>query len=124
MNLGRPASIPDSYVRLDLPKLDETLVISMVDSMDVQSSGLFFNCTSVRSLYKQLFNIIDLLYEQTLGCDPPLSVSELIGHILLIEQNLVTWETTLPEHLPLVTVEEIREAQPVDPNGPQHFLKF
>lgn len=45
MTLGRPASIPDSYVQVELPRHDEDLIVSGVKPQDVQMSTDFFNKT-------------------------------------------------------------------------------
>jgi hypothetical protein len=45
MTLGRPASIPDTYVRVELPKHDEDVVVRNVKPQDVQMSTIFFNKT-------------------------------------------------------------------------------
>ncbi|KAJ5406403.1 C6 transcription factor [Penicillium sp. CMV-2018d] len=127
MTLGRPAAIPDSFVRLDLPTNDidgdGPTEIPIVDSKTFQMSVEFFNSTIL--LYKQLFNIVDLLYGQNLGCDPPPTVSESVGHILSAEQHLVTWEKSLPQHMKLITVKNIRDGSGKMPDPPQFFsLKF
>ncbi|KAJ5954862.1 C6 transcription factor [Penicillium viridicatum] len=127
MTLGRPAAIPDSFVRLDLPTNDidgdGPTEIPIVDCKTFQMSVEFFNSTIL--LYKQLFNIVDLLYGQNLGCDPPLTVSECVGHILSAEQHLVTWEKSLPQHIELITVKKIRDNSGKMPDPPQFFsLKF
>ncbi|KUM58158.1 hypothetical protein ACN42_g9007 [Penicillium freii] len=127
MTLGRPAAIPDSFVRLDLPTNDINgdgpTEIPIVDSKTFQMSVEFFNSTIL--LYKQLFNIVDLLYGQNLGCDPPPTVSESVGHILSAEQHLVTWEKSLPQHMKLITVKNIRDGSGKMPDPPQFFsLKF
>jgi hypothetical protein len=45
MTLGRPASIPDSYVRVELPRHDDGLIVPNVKPQDVQMSTVFFNKT-------------------------------------------------------------------------------
>ncbi|KAH8700315.1 C6 transcription factor [Talaromyces proteolyticus] len=122
MTLGRPATIPDNYVRLELPKHDDDLVVPMVDPRDVQMSTLFFNNTIL--LYKQLFVTIDELYDQNLGCESQLSVSEKISKILSISQTLEAWKTSLPEGLGLVTVQELQNATRPAPEEPQFSFKF
>ncbi|KAJ5654894.1 C6 transcription factor [Penicillium lividum] len=127
MTLGRPAAIPDSFVRLDLPTNhingDGPTEIPIVDSETFQMSVDFFNSTIL--LYKQLFNIVDLLYGQNLGCDPPLTVGESVGQILSAEQNLAAWEKSLPQPIELITVKKIRDANGEMPDRPRFFsLKF
>ncbi|KAJ5317835.1 hypothetical protein N7508_002343 [Penicillium antarcticum] len=127
MTLGRPAAIPDSFVRLDLPTNDINgdgpTPMPIVDGLTFQMSVDFFNSTIL--LYKQLFNIVDLLYGQNLGCDPPLTVSESVGHILSVEHHFVAWEKALPQHIKLLTVRKIREVNGKMPDPPQFFsMKF
>lgn len=55
------------------------------------------------TLYKQLWNILDLLYGQNIGCDTPISVSETVAHIFSMEQHLFTWERSLHTSLQLVS---------------------
>lgn len=45
MTLGRPAAIPDSYVRVELPKHDPESVFNNVNPQDVRTSTDFFNQT-------------------------------------------------------------------------------
>ncbi|KAJ5557488.1 C6 transcription factor [Penicillium frequentans] len=127
MTLGRPPAIPDSFVRLDLPTNningDGPTQMPIVDSTTFQMSVDFFNSTIL--LYKQLFVIVDLLYGQNLGCDPPLTVSQSVGHILSVEQQFVVWERSLPQNIDIVTVNRIREGNGDMPDPPQfHSLKF
>ncbi|KAF3405249.1 hypothetical protein DPV78_002585 [Talaromyces pinophilus] len=125
MTLGRPASIPDSYVRVELPKHDENLIVPLVPNVmpqDAQMSTIFFNKTIL--LYQQLFFIIDQLYGQNLGCDEPISVGESITKILSISQSLEVWERSLPENLSLVTLNDIQEAKQPDYGEAQFTLKF
>ncbi|KAJ5753289.1 C6 transcription factor [Penicillium odoratum] len=127
MTLGRPAAIPDSFVRLDLPTNDINgdgpTEIPIVDSETFQMSVDFFNSTIL--LYKQLFKIVDLLYGQNLGCDPPLTVGESVRHILSAEQHLAAWEKSLPQLIELITVKKIRDANGEMPDRPRFYsLKF
>ncbi|KAJ5662856.1 C6 transcription factor [Penicillium longicatenatum] len=129
MTLGRPPAIPDNFVRLDLPTNhisdhgDSPTHMPFVDSTTFQMSVDFFNCTIL--LYKQLFVTVDLLYGQNLGCDPPHTVSQSVGHILTVEQQFVAWERSLPKNINVVTVKRIREGDGDMPDPPQfHSLKF
>jgi hypothetical protein len=58
MTFGRPASIPDDYIRLELPKvLDDDLCSMNQESVGV-NSVLFFNATmSVTPPNSVLFNL-------------------------------------------------------------------
>ncbi|RHZ43500.1 putative C6 transcription factor [Aspergillus thermomutatus] len=107
MTFGRPAAIPNSYVKLELPsdyKLTDELPIS---NSQVDALGLaFFNSTI--TLYKQMWNTMELLYGQNLGCDSSLSVSQTIAHTFSIEQSVFSWERSLPDTLRLTSCESLR----------------
>jgi hypothetical protein len=77
-----------------------------------------------RLLYKHLFDIIDQLYGQNLGCEPPLPVAECISRILNIGQDLAAWEESLPIPLQIITLNEIRMAKQPTADAPQSHLKF
>ncbi|GLI76936.1 hypothetical protein PoHVEF18_005214 [Penicillium ochrochloron] len=121
MTFGRPSSIPDYYVRLELPsKRDFEKSSAFVDDETSYLSVSFFNSTI--TLYKQLWNILDLLYGQNIGCDTPLSVSETVAHIFSMEQHLFTWERSLHPSLQLVST-TILNQMPLDQTfpSPQYF---
>ncbi|KAJ5355472.1 uncharacterized protein N7496_012684 [Penicillium cataractarum] len=112
MTFGRPSSIPDYYVKLELPsKRDFEKSSAFVDDETSYLSVSFFNSTI--TLYKQLWNILDLLYGQNIGCDTPLSVSETVAHIFSMEQHLFSWERSLPPSLQLVSTAILTE-MPLD----------
>ncbi|KAI3012293.1 transcriptional regulator family: Fungal Specific TF [Aspergillus niger] len=108
MTFGRPAAIPDCYVKLDLPAFQgRSEVLSIGNETDAHNSIRFFNATV--TLYKQIANIIDRIYGQNLGCDSPLSIGETVGRVLGIENQLFSWVLGLPESLRQVTVQSMRE---------------
>ncbi|KAL3446130.1 fungal-specific transcription factor domain-containing protein [Aspergillus insuetus] len=102
MTFGRPAAIPNSYVKLELPAGDVFVDASTV--VDEQTSSLslsLYNATI--TLYNQMSKTIDLLYGQNLGCDPPSSISEIIAHVFSLEQDLFSWERALPDSVRLIS---------------------
>ncbi|OQE36175.1 hypothetical protein PENCOP_c012G02469 [Penicillium coprophilum] len=102
MTFGRPAAIPDSYVKLELPtkrKFENSP--GLVDDETAALSVAFFNSTI--GLYKQLWNVLELLYGQNIGCDDPLPVSETVAHIFSLEQHLFSWERSLAHPLRLIS---------------------
>ncbi|KAL4896204.1 fungal-specific transcription factor domain-containing protein [Aspergillus ambiguus] len=108
MTFGRPSAIPDNYVKLDLPAMNGSMDTSSMRDNDTSSLSIaFFNSTI--TLYKQMWNIIDILYGQNLGCDALLSVSEIVAHVFSVEQHLFSWEKCLPDSLRLVSPASIRE---------------
>lgn len=56
-----------------------------------------------------MWNVIDLLYGQNLGCDAPLSVSETVAQALSVERHLFAWEKCLPDSLRLLSSAGINE---------------
>ncbi|KAJ5673980.1 hypothetical protein N7462_009419 [Penicillium macrosclerotiorum] len=111
MTFGRPSSIPDSYVKLELPsKRDFEKSSAFIDDETSYLSVAFFNSTI--TLYKQLWNVLDLLYGQNIGCGSPLSVTETVAHIFSMEQNLFSWERSLVQSLQLVSTATLDEMPP------------
>ncbi|XRM46491.1 hypothetical protein ABZX51_009523 [Aspergillus tubingensis] len=109
MTFGRPAAIPNSYVKLELPVCDITVdSLSVVDEQTSSLSLALYNATI--TLYNQIWNAIDVLYGQNLGCDPPLSVSQTVAHVFSLEQELFAWERQLPNSLGLIKLHGVEEA--------------
>ncbi|KAJ5981588.1 hypothetical protein N7522_013572 [Penicillium canescens] len=108
MTFGRPPAIPDSYVQLDLPILDSTTEVQpFVDNETIHHSIQFYNCTI--TLYKQMGNIIDQIYGQNLACGPGLSVSETVGRVLAIENQLFSWNMALPDSFRQLSLQGLRK---------------
>ncbi|CAI7564144.1 unnamed protein product [Penicillium glandicola] len=107
MTFGRPAAIPDGYVKLELPtKREFENSTGLVDDETAALSVAFFNSTI--GLYKQLWNVLELLYGQNIGCDGPLPVSETVAHIFSLEQHLFSWERSLSHPLQLISSASIQ----------------
>ncbi|KAJ5963484.1 uncharacterized protein N7479_003360 [Penicillium vulpinum] len=125
MTFGRPAAIPDSYVKLELPtKREFENSTGLADDETAALSVAFFNSTI--GLYKQLWNVLELLYGQNIGCDGPLPVSETVAHIFSLEQQLFSWERSLAHPLQLTSSASI-ENLPYDQISPDSqclSLKF
>ncbi|CAI7629374.1 unnamed protein product [Penicillium pancosmium] len=113
MTFGRPAAIPDNYVKLDLPsKRDFDESSALVNDKTTFLSLTFFNSTI--TLYKQLWNVLDLLYGQNIGCDDPLPTTEVISNIFSMEQWLFSWERSLDPNLQLISTFQL-DSMPRDP---------
>ncbi|KAJ5403234.1 hypothetical protein N7509_003105, partial [Penicillium cosmopolitanum] len=113
MTFGRPAAIPDNYVKLDLPsKRDFDESSALVNDETTFLSLTFFNSTI--TLYKQLWNVLDLLYGQNIGCDGPLPTTEVISNIFTMEQRLFSWERSLDPNLQLISTSQL-DGMPRDP---------
>ncbi|TLS29315.1 hypothetical protein PpBr36_00003 [Pyricularia pennisetigena] len=108
MTLGRPCSIPESHVKLNLPRPwptnanDKSLTSYGTPNAGAQGedSLIFFNATI--SLYKIMWNVIDLLYEGNLGCEPSKNIFDIASHLLRIEHQLLEWQQSLPPTMLLV----------------------
>ncbi|KAF4631594.1 hypothetical protein G7Y89_g6531 [Cudoniella acicularis] len=97
MTFGRPAAIPDDYVRIQLP-----IHLGPGDGTDgvlQEVSVAFFNATI--TLYKIMWTVIDLSYGGNIGCDPPTSAFDTVSRLFGLEQQMVDWERRLPKSLGL-----------------------
>ncbi|KAL2204830.1 hypothetical protein CC79DRAFT_1335435 [Sarocladium strictum] len=92
MTFGRPFSIPQEYVRVDLP--------TPIGDLQPDMSVAFYNAT-IR-LYAILANIIGSLYGYNLGSEKEATDTLIVTHILQISQDLSLWQMSLPSHLSLV----------------------
>lgn len=70
--------------------------------------------TSLSTLYRQLWNVLDLLYGQNIGCDAPLPTTEIISNIFSLEQQLFSWERSLDPNLQLISTSQLG-GMPRDP---------
>lgn len=68
-----------------------------------------------------MWNIIDLLYGQNLGCDAPLPVSETVAQVFSMEQHMFSWEKCLPDSLRLISPGMLKEATHAPANDIQFF---
>ncbi|KAJ5556797.1 hypothetical protein N7494_000712 [Penicillium frequentans] len=120
MTFGRPGAIPDSYVQLSMPSTHQFEVSSAVVDAETYSLGVsFFNSTI--TLYKNLWNVLDSLYGQNIGCEDALSVSETVSHVFSIEQNLFSWERSLPASLQLITRADLDKMSQEKISGTKSF---
>ncbi|CAL5868861.1 uncharacterized protein PFLUO_LOCUS3088 [Penicillium psychrofluorescens] len=90
MTFGRPCTIPESYVKLDMP-LKDMQVLSPAPKSETyqQLDGWFF--TAAIKLYVVLFNVLDTCYCQNLGFEHPLTTADAIPQILEGERQLEEW---------------------------------
>ncbi|KAF2501403.1 hypothetical protein BU16DRAFT_450555 [Lophium mytilinum] len=106
MTFGRPAAIPDSYVRLELP-VDFDCIAADNSAVDPRkrNSTLFYTMTI--TLYKVMWNVIDLLYAANIGCGSSTSVLDFMAYLFKMEQQLMEWERSLPANMALRKSQEI-----------------
>ncbi|OGM51099.1 hypothetical protein ABOM_000172 [Aspergillus bombycis] len=110
MTLGRPAAIPDCYVKLELPANHECIDTSAImDNTTADLSVSCLNCTI--ALYRQLSNIIDILFDHNLDSGTSLSINEIISHISSMEDNLCVWQILLPHGLTILAATGLRDEQ-------------
>ncbi|VTO81501.1 unnamed protein product [Fusarium graminearum] len=100
MTFGRPCSIPEEYIRLDLPKplaSDETQQLSTP-------------LTQLSQLYRIMGKIIVSLYGSNLGCEDQASDTSTMTYIIQFEQELTDWQNSLPHRLSLRSTNEVAQA--------------
>ncbi|KAE8381201.1 fungal-specific transcription factor domain-containing protein [Aspergillus bertholletiae] len=121
MTLGRPAAIPDSYVKLELPANHESIDTSII--MDNTTADLSISCLNYTiALYKQLANIIDILFDHNLDSGTSLSINEIISHISSMEDSLCVWQISLPHGLTILSAAELRDGNQQQPTGNAEFF--
>ncbi|KAJ3546805.1 hypothetical protein NM208_g1825 [Fusarium decemcellulare] len=102
MTYGRPSTISEDYVRLDLPT-------PVIGDATEDISVAFYNATIM--LYKMLWNIMGKLYGYNLGCGP-LSGVDTITQIFHLQQSLDEWRDKLPVALHLVSSSNLADVNP------------
>ncbi|KAJ5220557.1 transcriptional regulatory protein GAL4, partial [Penicillium chermesinum] len=94
MTFGRPAMIPESYCKLDLPAATFQIVgNSTSSSKEPRGDATFYTATV--TLYDVMYRIIDSCYGQNLGLDETRSDSDLLTVILKGEEQLHAWKSSL-----------------------------
>ncbi|CAH0052294.1 unnamed protein product [Clonostachys solani] len=107
MTLGRPASIPESYSRLELPKYYDGIEPWPRQPWQLQRCrhSTDFFCATIR-LYAIIGDTIDLLYGSNLGCGDELTDYELVIRTLKLRRRIDEWYKQLPPHMPIIKAEE------------------
>ncbi|KUJ16925.1 uncharacterized protein LY89DRAFT_707337 [Mollisia scopiformis] len=108
MTFGRPATIPDDYIRIPLPR--SLLRVGNSEEYDANDherevSVDFFNATI--TLYKIMWNVINELYGGNIGCGTPTTVLNTVSQLFSIEQQLGEWQLLLPPSLGLCNVNDL-----------------
>ncbi|KAH8799845.1 fungal-specific transcription factor domain-containing protein [Xylogone sp. PMI_703] len=119
MTFGRPPTIPESYVRLDLPVPYATLQHPIVIVEKGESLSIaFYNGTI--TLYRVLSQIIDSLYSNNIACSDNSNAVDTVARVYGIETQLSEWQRGLPPEMKLINEEDIttnRLPPENDPSG-------
>jgi len=104
MTLGRPVSIPESFVRVGLPQVVEDTQASTMstgNSKEDPTSVQFFTATII--LYRLMSEVFDALYGSNVGLEAASDVFEIAPHLLRFEQKFAHWQHSLPAAMPLIS---------------------
>ncbi|KAL7894090.1 fungal-specific transcription factor domain-containing protein [Trichoderma sp. SZMC 28014] len=94
MTFGRPCTIPESYIKLDMPLNDMQMLGTYLEVEPCpQLDGAFF--TAAIKLYAILYNVLDSCYGQNLGFEDPASVSSAISRVFDGQHQLDLWRLQL-----------------------------
>ncbi|CAN9239827.1 unnamed protein product [Alternaria sp. RS040] len=103
MTMGRPTSIPDSFVKLSLPCSLRSICPSSTildQSENDDDSTVFYTATI--TLYKILGEVIEVLYENNLGCEASVNLFGIASSLLQFEQKYIGWQHSLPASFSLI----------------------
>ncbi|KAJ5127534.1 transcriptional regulatory protein GAL4 [Penicillium atrosanguineum] len=90
MTFGRPCTVPESYVKLEMPLQDLQVLSSSPKTETYRHlDGWFF--TAAIKLYVVMFNVLDNCYCQNLGFEHPLTTANAVPQILDGEHQLEEW---------------------------------
>ncbi|KAF2453197.1 fungal-specific transcription factor domain-containing protein [Lineolata rhizophorae] len=114
MTFGRPSTISESCVKLDLPMEFDTILSQghSLPPMRGPTSLPFFTATI--KLYEIMWHIIDRMYGQNVESEKPLEVGDLVSQLVTLEQELLEWRSTLPPSLLLRSAAEVESFQDKD----------
>lgn len=105
MTFGRPPSIPQEYIKIDLPTPEPPSSTSSLTTVDLHCKSislLFFNASI--TLYAILNQTITRCYDSNLGClTGPVPVTDTINRVYALETQLQDWKSSLPPELRATT---------------------
>ncbi|KAL2216905.1 fungal-specific transcription factor domain-containing protein [Thermoascus aurantiacus ATCC 26904] len=94
MTFGRPCTIPESYVKLDMPRTDMQMLGHTTQlEPGPQLDALFF--TAAIKLYIVMYNVIDTCYGQNLGFEHAPNTVHVVSQVLEGERQLEEWQVKL-----------------------------
>ncbi|KAH9868545.1 hypothetical protein J1614_007617, partial [Plenodomus biglobosus] len=104
MTMGRPVSIPDSFIRVSLPQVIEDTHSSILSNgalCEDPESVQFFTATML------ITDILDVLYGSNVGLGGASDIFDIASHLLRYEQKFAHWRHTLPAAITLISEEEL-----------------
>ncbi|KAJ4680160.1 hypothetical protein HRR95_003879 [Exophiala dermatitidis] len=100
MTFGRPPTIPNDYMKLDLPlnqNLDKLTVLgstaASVGTLDPPDTVCFFIATI--QLYYIIGDVLTQLYGSNVDIDPHLTIPTMLERTMVLEQRLAAWKRNL-----------------------------
>ncbi|KAG9773388.1 AAT family amino acid transporter, partial [Aureobasidium melanogenum] len=100
MTFGRPPTIPNDYMKLDLPlnqNLDKLTVLgstaASVGTLDPPDTVCFFIATI--QLYYIIGDVLTQLYGSNVDIDPHLTLPTMLERTMVLEQRLAAWKRNL-----------------------------
>ncbi|KAL3421398.1 fungal specific transcription factor domain-containing protein [Phlyctema vagabunda] len=99
MTFGRPAAIPDNYIKMELPHHSDEWVYNNESEILASSSVSFFTATI--TLYQIMWSVIHLSYSDNIDYNGQDSIFDVVSQVFQTEQQLVRWQQTLPVFLQL-----------------------
>ncbi|KAI1324929.1 fungal-specific transcription factor domain-containing protein [Xylariaceae sp. FL0255] len=94
MTFGRPAIVPQSYVKLNLPSPTVHMVGTRSKSKDTPYLDAMYLIATIK-LYEVMYKIIDECYGQNLGLEDSPSESEIVSLVLNRDRDLEDWKLKL-----------------------------
>ncbi|EMD93153.1 hypothetical protein COCC4DRAFT_75864 [Bipolaris maydis ATCC 48331] len=101
MTMGRPISIPEHFVKIELPQILED------SAPEDEGSVQFFTATI--TLYRIMTDVLDVLYGSNLGCEDHTDVFEAASYLLRCEQKFFSWQRDLPKQISLIRLEDLEQ---------------
>ncbi|KAF6805726.1 fungal specific transcription factor domain-containing protein [Colletotrichum sojae] len=107
MTFGRPPIIPQTYIRMSLPKH----FVHHSGGSDIfrwskdENSTLFWNGSI--TLYGLTAAVIDELYESNIGSSATVPLANIVSTVIHVGQKFVTWQASLPPSMRLVDPVEV-----------------
>ncbi|KEF60444.1 uncharacterized protein A1O9_02005 [Exophiala aquamarina CBS 119918] len=104
MTFGRPCTIPESFVKLELPSERDFYPITGISSSAEARNSLnvHFYVATIQA-YRVLWDIIEQLYGHNISCEERLGAGEMVTRLFNLEQRLSSWEHNLHPNLRTLT---------------------